>query len=72
LQRNGQTPFVPSTPQKNKLTASAWITDVADAGPGEPVLRQGGIAFGIDTSKAGGGGKGGAFIKTIEFFEASK
>jgi hypothetical protein len=31
-----------------------------------------GIAFGIDTSKAGGGGKGGAFIKTIEFFEASK
>jgi hypothetical protein len=31
-----------------------------------------GIAFGIDTSKAGGGGKGGVFIKTIEFFEASK
>jgi hypothetical protein len=31
-----------------------------------------GIAFGIDTSKAGGGGKSGAFIKTIEFFEVSK
>ena len=31
-----------------------------------------GIAFGVDTSKAGGDGKGGAFIKTIEFFEASK
>ena len=31
-----------------------------------------GIAFGVDTSKAGGNGKGGAFIKTIEFFEASK
>ena len=31
-----------------------------------------GIAFGIDTSKAGGGGKGGAFIKTVEFLEASK
>jgi hypothetical protein len=30
------------------------------------------IAFGIDTSKAGGGGKGGAIIKTIEFLEASK
>jgi hypothetical protein len=28
-----------------------------------------GIAFGVDTSSAGGGGKGGAFIKTIEFFE---
>jgi hypothetical protein len=31
-----------------------------------------GIAFGIDTSKAAGGGKSGAFIKTIEFLEASK
>jgi hypothetical protein len=31
-----------------------------------------GIAFGVDTSKAGGDGKGGAFVKTIEFFEASK
>jgi hypothetical protein len=31
-----------------------------------------GIAFGIDTSKAGGGDKGGAFIRTIEFFEAFK
>jgi hypothetical protein len=28
-----------------------------------------GIGFGIDTSKAGDGGKGGAFIKTIQFIE---
>ena len=35
-----------------------------------PVIT--GVAFGIDTSKAGGGGMGGAFIKTIQFFEAFK
>ena len=29
-----------------------------------------GIAFGLDTSKAGGDGTGGAFIKSIEFVEA--
>ena len=27
-----------------------------------------GIAFGVDTSRAGSGGKGAAFIKSIEFF----
>jgi hypothetical protein len=31
-----------------------------------------GIAFGVDTSKAGGGGKGAAFIKSIEFFDESR
>jgi Protein of unknown function (DUF3047) len=31
-----------------------------------------GIAFGVDTSKAGGGGKGAAFIKSIEFFDESQ
>jgi len=30
-----------------------------------------GIGFGVDTSKAGGGGKGAAFIKSIEFFDKS-
>jgi hypothetical protein len=31
-----------------------------------------GIAFGVDTSKAGGGGKGAAFLKSIEFFDESR
>jgi hypothetical protein len=30
-----------------------------------------GIGFGVDTSKAGGGGAGAAFIRSIEFFEES-
>jgi len=30
-----------------------------------------GIGFGVDTSKAGGGGSGAAFIKSIEFLEES-
>ena len=30
-----------------------------------------GLGFGIDTSKAGNGGKSAAFIKSVEFQEAS-
>jgi hypothetical protein len=58
-------------PRPNETTVSEFDLDEGFKryfGKNKPPAISG-VGFGVDTSKAGNGGKSAAFIKSIEFFE---